>query len=110
MLTMIDIQAKRCRGNPNPTPAGHWVGMVFSNAHGTHVLELNGRKPLPDHDTLLRTDLEYLLWDYGLLSQQDSQNEEERVRVAQELWDRDRNHRLARDYMENLAPNHPVDA
>lgn len=103
MLTILDIQARRCRGNPDPTPAGHWVGLVFSNAHGTHVLELNGRKPLPDHDPQLRADLEFLLWDYGLLSQQDSETPQERIRVAQELWLTDRNHAHARRYMEHLG-------
>ena len=66
------------------------------------MLELNGRKPLPDHDAQLRSDLEYLLWDYGLLSQQESKTDEERVLVAQDLWRTDRNHLLARNYMENL--------
>ena len=110
MLTILDIQARRCQGNPDPTPAGHWVGLVFSNAHGTHVLELNGRKPLPDHDPQLRADLEFLLWDYGLLSQQDSETPEERIRVAQALWHTDRHHARARRYMEQLGAAQAVAA
>ncbi|MGJ7522704.1 hypothetical protein ACSFA0_19620 [Variovorax sp. LT1P1] len=103
MLQIIDIQAHRCQVNPHPTPEGHWVGLVFKNAFGTHVLELNGRKPLPDHDAQLRADLEFLLWDYGLLSQQDSESPEERIRVAQDLWRTDCNHVHARRYMEQLG-------
>jgi hypothetical protein len=108
MLTILDLHARRCLGNPDPTPAGHWVGLVFSNDHGTHVLELNGRKPLPDHDPQLRADLEFLLWDYGLLSQQDSETDEERIRVARDLWSSDRNHMLARRYMERLGAPEPL--
>lgn len=99
----LDIQGWRCESNPDATPEGHWVGMVFRNAYGTHMLELNGRKPLPDHDPQLRSDLEYLLWHYGLLSQQDTETDEERVGVAQELWLSDRNHVLAKCYMVNLC-------
>ncbi|MDM0108482.1 hypothetical protein QTH97_26270 [Variovorax sp. J22R24] len=103
MLQILDIQAHRGNENPHPTPEGHWVGLVFKNAFGTHVLELNGRKPLPDHDPQLRADLEFLLWDYGLLSQQDSETPEERIRAAQALWHTDRNHAHARRYMERLG-------
>jgi hypothetical protein len=99
LLEIIDIQGWRCETNPDPTPEGHWVGMVFRNAYGTHILELNGRKPLPNHDPQLRSDLEYLLWDFGLLSQQDSATDQRRVSVAQALWQSDTNHALARQYM-----------
>ncbi|MBI5332987.1 MAG: hypothetical protein HZB72_00115 [Burkholderiales bacterium] len=104
MLKILDIEARRCASNPDPTPDGHWVGLAFENAYGIHVLELNGRRPLPDHDPQLRSDLEYLLWDYGLLSQQESETRDERVRVAQDLWDTQRwCHPRARQYMEHLG-------
>ena len=103
MLKIIDIQGWRCESNPYPTPEGHWVGLVFRNAYGTHILELNGRKPLPDHDPQLLSDLEYLLWDYGLLSQQYSDTNEEHIRVAQEMWRCDQNHATAKDYMLRLG-------
>ncbi|WP_046110847.1 hypothetical protein [Aquincola tertiaricarbonis] len=61
MLKVPDIHARRCKANPDPTPDGHWVGLVFENAYGTHVLELNGRMPLPDHDPDLQFDLKYFL-------------------------------------------------
>ena len=99
LLEIIDIQGWRCESNHDPTPEGHWVGMVFRNAYGTHILELNGRKLLPDHDPQLRSDLEYLLWDYGLLSQQDSKTDGERIGVAQEMWRSDKNHALAKEFM-----------
>ncbi|MEB0114471.1 hypothetical protein QN397_24630 [Variovorax sp. RTB1] len=103
LLEIIDIQGWRCESNPYPTPEGHWVGLVFRNAYGKHMLELNGRKPLPDHDPQLRSDLEYLLWDYGLLSQQGSETNDERIRVAQELWNTDRNHPKARNYLQSVG-------
>lgn len=103
MIKIFHIQGQRCESNPAPTPEGHWVGLVFENSHGRHVLELNGRAPLPDHDPALRSDLEFLLWDWGLLEQQDSTSDAQRVAIAQALCDRDRNHPLARAYLEALG-------
>lgn len=104
MLKILEIHGRRSETNPDPTPDGHWVGMAFKNDHGTHLVELNGRHPLPDGDPELRADLEFLLWDYGLLSQQDSKSLKQRIRVAQELWDTQRfTHPLARRYLENLG-------
>ena len=104
MLKILEIHGRRCETNPDPTPEGHWVGMAFENDHGTHMLELNGRTPLPDHDPELLADLEFLLWDYGLLSQQDCKSLRQCIRVAQELWDTQRaTHPLARSYMESLG-------
>lgn len=106
-MKILSIKAQRNYDNPHATPDGHWVELTFENDYGVHTLEMNGRRLLPE-DPALRRDLEWLLWDYGLLSQQDSRTQRQRVRVAQEQFDRDLlNYQLARAYMARLgAPEH----
>lgn len=103
MIKIHSIKGKRNYDNPDTTPDLHWVELVFENEFGTHTLELNGERPLPD-DPALRSDLEWLLWDYGLLEQQDSRTAKQRVRIVQNKFDDgDINHPLARAYMETLG-------
>ncbi|MDM0029598.1 hypothetical protein [Variovorax saccharolyticus] len=102
MIKVLSIDAKRSENHLEATPDGHWVRLVFENAHGTHSVELNGTQALPIGPEV-RDDLEFLLWDYGLLEQQDSCTSEDRVAVAQDLMDRDLNHRLARDYLRDAG-------
>jgi hypothetical protein len=103
MIKIISINGTRNFDNPDPNPEGHWVELVFENDHGVHTLDLNGPRPLPD-DPALKDDLEWLLWDYGLMSQQDGRTARQRARNAQELiWTDRRNYLLARSYMEQLG-------
>ena len=103
MIEVIRISGVRDFTNPEPSPKGHWVELVFRNDHGVHTLELNGKRALPN-DAALKSDLEWLLWDYGLLSQEYGGSAEERATAAQELfWSDRQNYLRARAYMENLG-------
>ncbi len=103
MIKVISIKGKRNYDNFDTTPDLHWVEMVFENDHGTHTLELNGERPLPT-EPVLRREIEYMLWDYGLLEQQESKTAKQRVRIAQEFFNRSRScHPLAHAYVESLG-------
>lgn len=103
MIKILSIKGKRNYDNPDTNPDLHWVEMVFQNDYGTHTLELNGEHPLPSEPEL-RRDIEWLLWDYGLLSQQKTRTAAQRVRVAQGVIESDRlNYLLAKAYMEILG-------
>lgn len=104
MIEVLSITGVRNFTNPEPTPEGHWVQLVFRNAFGVHTLELNGKLALPE-SAALRTDLEWMLWDYGLLSQETGSSARERADTAQELILMDRlNYALARAYLEQVHP------
>jgi hypothetical protein len=103
MIKILGIKGTRNHDNPWPTPEGHWVELVFRNEHGVHTIELNGDRPLPE-DPELKKDLEWMLWDYGLLCQQDSKTARQRVRIAQDRILKDRlNYLLAKAFLEQVG-------
>ena len=103
MIEVISITGIRNFTNEEATPDGHWVKMEFRNAHGLHIIELNGEQPLPD-DPALRRDLEWLLWDYGLLSQDYGSSAAERAEEAENQLLMDRlNYLPAKAYLERLG-------
>lgn len=107
VIKIVKLEARRDFANTDMTPDGHWVRLTFSNEHGVHTIELNGRIPLPP-DPALRQSLEFMLWDYGLIEQVDSRTPQQQIATMQRLVETDlRNHAAGRAYLQTLgAPVH----